>query len=145
MSAGFLLDTNVLSELMRENPAPEVLNWFSGQAASQLHTSAITQAELLAGIAILPDGKRRDALAQSVYQIFENDMPGRCIAFGSGAAQQYALIRAQRRRAGRPVTTEDAQIAAIALAAHLKLVTRNTKDFEDIDGLFLVNPWQAVA
>ena len=145
MSAGFLLDTNVLSELMRENPAPEVLNWFSGQAASQLHTSAITQAELLAGIAILPAGKRRDALAQSVYQIFENDMPGRCIAFGSGAAQHYALIRAQRRQAGRPVTTEDAQIAAIALAAHLQLVTRNTKDFEDIDGLLVVNPWQAVA
>jgi hypothetical protein len=104
MSAGFLLDTNVLSELMRENPAPEVLNWFAGQPASQLHTSAITQAELLAGIAFLPAGKRRDALAQSVYQIFENDMPGRCIAFGSAAAQHYALIRAQRRQAGRPVT-----------------------------------------
>ena len=145
MTAGFLLDTNVLSELMRENPAPEVLNWFAGQPASQLHTSAINQAELLAGIAFLPAGKRRDALAKSVYQIFENEMLGRCIAFGSAAAEHYALIRAQRRRAGRPVTTEDAQIAAIALAAHLQLVTRNTKDFEDIDGLVVVDPWQTVA
>ncbi len=94
MSAGFLLDASVFSELMRENPEPEVLQWFAGQAASQLHTSAITHAELLAGIAFLPAGKRRDTLAQSVYQIFEHDMLGRCIAFGSGAAEHYALIRA---------------------------------------------------
>jgi len=142
MSAGFLLDTNVLSELMRDKPAPEVLSWFAGQAASQLHTSTITQAELLAGVAVLPAGKRRDALAQSVQQIFDVELPGRCLVFGSDAAAHYALIRAQRRRVGRPVTTEDAQIAAIALAAQLQLVTRNTKDFADMDGLVVVNPWQ---
>lgn len=142
MSAGFLLDTNVLSELMREHPAPELLNWFAGQAANQLQISVITQAEILAGIAVLPAGKRRDALARAAHQIFSDDFLGRCIAFGSGPAEHYAMVRAQRKHAGRPITTEDAQIAAIALAAQLKLVTRNTKDFEEIDGLELINPWQ---
>ena len=142
MSAGFLLDTNVLSELMRENPAPAVLDWFAGQAASLLHTSTVTQAEILAGIAVLPAGKRRDALARAAHQIFSDDFLGRCIAFDSRAAEHYALVRAQRKHAGMPISTEDAQIAAIALASSMKLVTRNTKDFEEIDDLVLTNPWQ---
>ena len=142
MTVGFLLDTNVLSELMRERPAPEVLDWFAGQAASQLQASAITQAEILAGIAVLPAGKRRDALARAAQQIFKDEFFGRCIAFESVSAEHYALVRAQRKRAGKPINTEDAQIAAIALAAQLKLVTRNTKDFEGIDGLEVINPWQ---
>ncbi|GAA3984241.1 type II toxin-antitoxin system VapC family toxin [Comamonas faecalis] len=142
MTVGFLLDTNVLLELMRENPAPEVLHWFAGQTASQLQTSAITQAEILAGIAVLPVGKRRDALAHAAQQIFSDDFRGRCLDFGSGAAEHYALVRAQRQHAGRPIHTEDAQIAAIALTAQLALATRNIKDFEGIDGLEVVNPWQ---
>lgn len=142
MSAGFLLDTNVLSELMRENPSPAVLDWFAGQAASLLHTSTVTQAEILAGIAALSAGKRRDALARAAHQLFRDDFLGRCIAFDSAAAEHYALVRAQRKHAGRPISTEDAQIAAIALAAQMKLVTRNTKDFEEIDGLTPINPWQ---
>lgn len=143
MSAGFLLDTNVLSELMRENPAPAVLGWFAGQAVSLLHTSAITQAEILAGIAVLPAGKRRDALARAAHQIFSDDFFGRCIDFGSAAAEHYALVRAQRKHAGKPISAEDAQIAAIARAARMSLVTRNTKDFTHIDGLTLIDPWQA--
>ena len=142
MSPGFLIDTNVLSELMRENPAPPVLDWFASQTASQLHTSAITHAEILAGIALLPAGKRREALAQAASQIFEEDFSGRCIDFGGQAVGHYAVVRAQRQLAGRPIDTADAQIAAIALAAHLTLVTRNTKDFEGIDGLQVINPWQ---
>lgn len=142
MSAGFLLDTNVLSELMRESPAPAVLQWFAGRAASLLHTSTVTQAEVLAGIALLPAGKRRDTLAQAAQQIFKEDFGGRCVAFDSAAAEHYALLRAQRQHAGQPIHTEDAQIAAIALAAGMALVTRNTKDFAGIDGLALVNPWQ---
>ncbi len=143
MSAGFLLDTNVLSELMRENPAPAVLGWFAGQSVSLLHTSAITQAEILAGIAVLPAGKRRDALARAAHQIFSDDFFGRCIDFGSAAAEHYALVRAQRKHAGKPISAEDAQIAAIARAARMSLVTRNTKDFTHIDGLTLIDPWQA--
>ena len=143
MSAGFLLDTNVLSELMRENPAPAVLDWFAGQAASLLHTSAVTQAEILAGIAVLPAGRRRDALARAAHRIFREDFLGRCIAFDSAAAEHCALVHAQRKHAGKPIHTEDAQIAAIALAAGMELVTRNTKDFAGIDDLVLVNPWQS--
>ena len=137
-----MLDTNVLSELMRDNPDTQVLAWFAGQGAKLMKTSAITQAEIGAGIALLPAGKRRDALARAASQLFEEDFQGRCLDFGAHAAEHYAQVRAQRQRAGRPISTEDAQIAAIALAAQLQLVTRNTKDFEEIDGLEVVNPWQ---
>ena len=141
MSTGFLIDTNVLSELMRENPASQVLAWFSGQNANELQTSAITHAEIMAGIALLPAGKRKDAMALAANQIFEEDFAGRCIDFGGQAVRHYALVRAQRQLAGRPIDTADAQIAAIALATHLTLITRNTKDFEGIDNLQVVNPW----
>lgn len=142
MSAGFLIDTNVLSELMRPAPAPQVLDWFAAQAPSQLHTSVITYAEILAGIALLPAGKRSDAMTQAARQIFEEDFAGRCLDFGGLAVGRYAMVRAQRQLAGRPMDTADAQIAAIALVANLKLVTRNTKDFVGIEGLKLHNPWQ---
>jgi predicted nucleic acid-binding protein len=141
MSTGFLIDTNILSELMRENPAPQVLAWFASQNANLMQTSAITHAEILAGIALLPAGKRREAVAHAASQIFEEDFAGRCIDFGGQAVRHYALVRAQRQLAGRPIDTADAQIAAIALATHLTLITRNTKDFEGIDNLQVVNPW----
>ncbi len=142
MSAGFLIDTNVLSELMRPAPAPQVLDWFAAQAPSQLHTSVITYAEILAGIALLPVGKRSEAMAQAARQIFEEDFAGRCLDFGGLAVGRYAMVRAQRQLAGRPIDTADAQIAAIALVTNLELVTRNTKDFVGIEGLKLHNPWQ---
>jgi predicted nucleic acid-binding protein len=141
MSAGFLIDTNVLSELMRENPAPQVLAWFASQNANLMQTSAITHAEILAGIALLPAGKRREAMAQAAGQIFEEDFAGKCIDFGGQAVGHYALVRAQRQLAGRPIDTAEAQIAAIALVTHLTLVTRNTKDFEGINDLQVINPW----
>jgi predicted nucleic acid-binding protein len=106
-----------------------------------LYTSTVNQAEVLAGIAVLPAGKRRDALARAAEQIFEDDFAGRCLVFGSGSAEQFALVMAQRKRMGRPIEAVDAQIAAIALAAQLKLVTRNTEDFTGIDGLEVINPW----
>jgi predicted nucleic acid-binding protein len=142
LDGGYLLDTNVLSELMREAPAPEVLHWFAAQTPNRLYTCAINQAETLAGIAVLPAGKRRDALARAAQQIFVDEFAGRCLAFGSGSAEQFALVIAQRRRMGRPIEAVDAQVAAVALAAHLKLVTRNAKDFAGIDSLEVINPWQ---
>jgi hypothetical protein len=81
-------------------------------------------------------------MALAASQIFEEDFLGRCIDFGGLAVAQYAMVKAQRQLAGRPIDTADAQIAAIALAANLTLVTRNTKDFEGIDGLQVINPWQ---
>lgn len=142
MTLGFLLDTNVLSELMRQAPNPLVMAWLDSQAINQLYTSAVSQAEILAGIAVMPAGNRREALAKGADQLFQQDFSGRCVVFGSTAAEQFARVRAQRQRAGRPISAEDAQIAAIALAANLPLVTRNTKDFDAIDGLQVINPWQ---
>jgi predicted nucleic acid-binding protein len=142
MSQGYLIDTNVLSELMREKPDTQVLAWFSQQTPIQLHTSAITKAEILTGVALLPAGKRREGMALAASQIFNEDFLGRCIDFGGVAVEHYALVKVQRQLAGRPIDIPDAQIAAIALAANLTLVTRNTKDFEGIDGLEVINPWQ---
>lgn len=142
MTTGFLLDTKVLSEVMRENPASEVMSWLDSQPESSLYTSTITQAEILAGISVLPQGKRRDALASTTERLFHLDFSGRCLVFGGAEAEQYALVRAQRKLAGRPISTEDAQIAAIAIANQLTLVTRNTKDFEGLAGLQVTNPWQ---
>lgn len=143
MSGGFLLDTNVLSELMRDAPASQVTTWFGNHAQSPMHTSAMTQAEILAGIALLPNGKRRNALASAAEQLFEIDMAGRCLGFDGAAAKHYALVVARRTRLGQPISTEDAQIAAIALTAGMCVVTRNTKDFSHIEGLAVVNPWLA--
>lgn len=142
-SRGFLLDTNVLSELMRERPAVAVLDWFSRNAPNPMHTSAVTQAEILTGIALLQAGKRRTALALAAEQMFQHDFAGRCLAFDSAAARHYAVLVATRARHGTPVSTEDAQIAAIALACGFTVATRNTKDFENIEGLALANPWHS--
>ena len=144
MSPGFLLDTNVLSELMRAHPDAGVLNWFAQNAQAIMSTSTVNQAEILTGIALLPTGKRRTALAVAAEQMFEQDFAGHCLAFDAAAAKNYALIVATRTRRGQAISTEDAQIAAIALAAGLTVATRNIKDFENIDGLALADPWQSV-
>lgn len=145
MSNGFLLDTNVLSELMRERPDASVLEWFARNTHATMRTSTITQAEILTGIALLPSGKRRMALALAAEQMFEHDFAGRCHMFDTAAAKNYALIVATRARQGQPISTEDARIAAIALAFRLTVATHNARDFENIDGLTLVNPWQGTA
>lgn len=145
MSAGFLLDTNVLSELMRDTVDAGVLCWFSKNTPSTLRTSTVTQAEILTGIALLPSGKRRTALALAAEAMFEQDFDGSCLVFDAAAAKNYALIVAARTRLGMPISTEDAQIAAITLANDLTLVTRNAKDFQSIEGLVQVNPWVSVA
>jgi predicted nucleic acid-binding protein len=139
---GYLVDTNVVSELMRDAPAPAVMTWFAQHEHQPVYVCSITQAEILTGIALLPMGKRRDALADAAQKLFESDLADQYLTFDASAAHHFALIRAQRKRAGLPITTEDAQIAAIALAAELTLVTRNTRDFLGIEGLELDNPWQ---
>ena len=146
MSKGILLDTNVLSELMRRQPAAAVLGWFAHHARAAMHTSAmytsaVNQAEIFTSFALLPAGKRRTALLDAAEQMFEVDFNARCLQFNSAAAKNYAVIVAARTLQGRPISTEDAQIAAIAQAAGLTLATRNTKDFDLIDDLLLANPW----
>lgn len=142
MGACFLIDTNVLSDLMREAPTAEVVDWFTARQSSQIYTTSITKAEILTCISLLPQGKRCNGLAQAAQALFEQDLAGRCLDFTSAAAKQYALVVSQRLCNGRPISSEDAQIAAIALATGYPVVTRNVKDFLNIDGLNVVNPCQ---
>jgi predicted nucleic acid-binding protein len=144
MSKGFVLDTNVLSELMRDRPAAVVLDWFTQNTGSAMHISAVTQAEILTGIALLPEGKRRTALATAADLMFEQDFADHCLAFDAVAARNYALIVSERTRHGHPITTEDAQIAATAMTNALVVATRNAADFKNIAGLEIINPWEAV-
>jgi len=136
-----LIDTNVLSELMRPMPDSHVVQWLDAQPAWDVWISAVTVSEIRLGISLLPDGKRKTLLQDTAEQMFLEDFPDRCLPFDCEAAVEYALIVAKRSRQGRPITIEDAQIAAIARTADLVLATRNIKDISDISGLKLVNPW----
>jgi len=137
-----LLDTNVLSELLRARPDGAVLAWFAKQAADSLYVSAVTQAEMLLGAQLLPAGKRRAQLEQALDAMFSEDFGERVLPFDASAAAAYAKVIVTRRRAGRPISQFDAQIAAIALSHRANLATRNTADFEGC-GLTLSNPWSA--
>ena len=136
-----LLDTNVLSELMRPTPEPHVVRWLDARPAGEVWISAVTIAEIRLGILRLPAGQRKALLLDLVEQIFKDDFYDRCLPFDCEAAFEYAVIVDQRNRQGHPISVEDAQIAAIARTAELALTTRNTKDFSDIEGLTLHNPW----
>ena len=139
--SGIILDTNVLSELMRSQPDPVVMAWFARQAGVTFYTTAITKSEILLGIALLSAGKRREALAEAAWKMFQEDFFGNCLPFDETCSNQYAAVVANRRRSGFSITTEDAQIAAISLSRNLPLATRNTKDFLHIEGVLLHNPW----
>lgn len=136
-----LLDTNVLSELMRPTPEQRVQEWLDRRPTEDFWVSAVTVAEISLGIALLPDGGRKAALADVANQMFKEDFVGRCLPFDQGAAETYGEIVASRTRRGRPISVEDAQIAAIATTNRLALATRNVPDFEEIDGLLTINPW----
>lgn len=138
---GIVLDTNVLSELMRPQPDQTVMHWFGERTSVVFYISAITQAEIMLGISLLPEGKRRDTLAAAANEMFSQDFAGRCLPFDATAAANYAGIVSARRNAGQAISTEDAQIAATALAHGYPIATRNTKDFLHISGLTLLNPW----
>lgn len=135
-----VLDTNVVSELMRPAPAAKVLGWINGQPASQLFITTITRAEILTGVMLLPRGKRRDAIASAAGEMFDRDFAGRILAFESNAAEAYATIASARRRAGRPITAFDAQIAAIARSHDAALATRNVSDVAGC-GVEIIDPW----
>jgi toxin FitB len=141
---GIILDTNVISELMRFQPDPLVVEWFARQAAIKFYVTAITQSEILLGVALLPAGKRRDALSEASGKMFREDFSGNCLPYDESCAALYASVVANRRRSGFSITTEDAQIAAIALSRKLPLATRNTKDFLHFADLALHNPWAEI-
>ena len=136
----YLLDTNVVSELMRSAPEPAVEAWVASRRAADMYFSAVGEAELRYGVAIMPVGRRRDALASAVDGLVREDFAGRVLPFDSVAAQAYAEIAATRRRAGRPVCQADCQIAAVAQARGFAVATRNVRDFAGM-GIEVVNPW----
>ncbi len=138
----FLLDTNILSAVMGTRPAPEVANWMTRQPADLLFTAAVCQAEILSGIAVLPTGRRREALEMAALAMFREDFAGRILPFDTDAAVIYAELFALRRRAGRPAAMADLMIASIARACGASVVTRDTGDFEGC-GLALIDPWSA--
>ena len=135
-----LLDTNVLSELLRAQPDSRVLEWIGAQPANSLFVSAVTQAEMLLGARLLPAGKRRQQLEHALEAMFREDFAERSIAFDSACAVHFANVVATRRRSGAPISQFDGQIAAIALVHRLSLATRNVADFAGC-GLAVTNPW----
>lgn len=138
-----VLDTNVISEMLRPAPDDHVTAWLASQPASALFTTAITQAEILYGLALMPSGRRRQKLVAAIRPIFDEDMNGRILPFDSDAASFYADIAARRRLAGQPISHGDAQIAAIVGSRGGSLATRNFRDFTGC-GIEVIDPWRAV-
>jgi len=136
-----VVDTNVISELTRHAPAPEVVSWLDSLAADEVATTAITAAELLYCVARLPDGSRKAELSAAVHGLLSDDFQERVLPFDEPAASQYAEIVSSRERLGRAIGVADAQIAAICRATGATLATRNTSDFE-VTGIELINPWK---
>jgi predicted nucleic acid-binding protein len=137
-----ILDTNVISELMKGKKCSEnVYNWTSQQNISNLFTTTITQAEILYGIAILPQGKRQNELLKKANLMFAEDFSERILSFNQKAAVAFAKIAAQRRKKGQPITQADAQIAAICYSHNATIATRNVDDFVGCD-ITIINPWE---
>jgi len=136
-----LLDTNVLSELMRTSVSQSVVDWLDHQPVTSLYISAITRAEIELGIGLLPNSKKKDQLDQAAVKMFD-EFIGRCLPFEETAAIEYGRLVSRRRKTGHPISIEDAMISAIALTHGMSLATRNTKDFSSIDDLELINPWK---
>ena len=136
----FAIDTNVASEFMRSEPMPAVAAWIAGRDAEEIYLTAVSEAELLYGIAIMPAGRRRNTLEAAMNRWLEQGFRERILPFDSAAARAYAEIAAGRRRAGRPIGEADCQIAAICRSRDATLVTRNMRDFEDTR-IKVVDPW----
>ena len=137
-----LLDTNILSEVMRPAPEPAVEQWLAAQPDASVFISAITEAELRYGAALLPSGKHRATLTAEIEGMLKEDFRGRILLFDSSAAQAFAILASERRQAAKPISQADAQIAAIARSRGAPLATRNAEDFDGY-GIEVINPWTA--
>lgn len=137
----FILDTNVISELMRAEPNTGVVEWVAARPASSLFVTTVTEAELRFGVALLPSGRRKTGLQQALEAMLREDFAQRILPFDRDAASAYADILAHRQQTGRPMAQFDAQIAAIARSRDAVVVTRNRGDFTDC-GIAVVDPWQ---
>lgn len=135
-----LLDTNVVSALMRRDHDPVVVGWLNDQPAESIWTTSVTVFEVRMGLELLAAGRRRRSLEEAFDQVLEVDLENRVLPFDRAAASVAGGIAAQQRGAGRTVEIRDVQIAGIAVARKAMLATRNTRHFDGI-GLNLVNPW----
>ena len=137
-----VLDTNVLSALMRQAPEMPVVHWLDRQQADSVWITSITLFEVRLGLAVLPKGKRRQTLEVAFARLLLEDLEDRVLAFDSAAAVEAATLAAERQKAGRTVDFRDTQIAGIALSRRATLATRNTRHFQDLH-VPVVDPWQA--
>ncbi|MEB3067909.1 type II toxin-antitoxin system VapC family toxin [[Mycobacterium] vasticus] len=135
-----VLDTNVVSELMRKSPQLEVVRWVDAFDATDVFVTAVTAAELMYGVARLPEGRRKQRLSVKVRALLEDDFADQVLPFDVPAAISYADIVASRERSGRPITMADAQIAAICRQWGAGVATRNIADFAET-GIDVLNPW----
>lgn len=135
-----VLDTNLLSELLRPHPDSQVLEWLAGQPQASLFTTTVTRGEILYGLRLLPHGQRRQQLYEAVQEIFIQNFAGRILGFDNDATTPYADIAASRRSSGKPISQFDAMIAAITHSRGACLATRNVKDFTNC-GIEIINPW----
>jgi toxin FitB len=140
MSGMIVLDTNVISEVVRSSGDARVGRALAGMLERQVYTTATTVAELLGGVATMPVGRRQRELADAIGRVLETRIQGRIVPFDRAAAIEYAAVVAGRTRAGRPIDAMDAQIAAMVRVHDAILVTRNVRDFEGC-GIEVVNPW----
>lgn len=137
-----ILDTNVLSALMRSEPEDVVVRWLDRQPAESIWTTSITVFEARFGIALLPQGGRRRTLEQSFTRLLQEDLENRILDFDGAAAGEAAALAATRQKAGRPVDFRDTQIAGIALSRHASIATRNVRHFQGLK-IAVVDPWKA--
>ena len=136
-----ILDTNVVSELMRPKPEPRVIAWLNLQPRTSVWITSITVFEVHFGLQTMPRRKRRDAYAQGFEDLTER-IGGRIAPFDSEAAEQAGALMSARQAQGRPRDFRDTMLAGIVLSRHARLATRNVRDFEDIAGA-LIDPWNA--
>ena len=136
-----ILDTNVISALMRQEPDKKVVTWLDSQSRTSIWTTSITVLEIRFGLQVMALGKRRSLLL-GAFEMLLDQLGNRIAAFDDDAARQAADLMALRRRKGRPVELRDTMIAGIVLARHASLATRNVVHFEDLS-ISMVNPWLA--
>jgi hypothetical protein len=136
-----ILDTNVLSELMREKPTASVVQWIDRQPQSSIWITSVTLMEVRYGVQSLPAGRRRDRLMRELEAVLKEEIEERCASFDAAAAQEAASLMAVRKRQGRPIEFRDTMIAGIVMSRHAILATRNTTHFSDL-GSKVVDPWK---
>lgn len=137
-----ILDTNVLSALMRAIPDEVILNWLDGQPETSIWTTTITLMELRYGVQSMPSGRRQEQMKRELEVVLREEIEGRYAIFDIPAAEQAAELMAFRKLKGRPVDQRDTMIAGIALATHATLATRNVSHFADLS-VPVVNPWES--